>query len=46
MDPQQYDEIIRYMRDEKILHDRDQRKLKKRFLAMCRRFRWKETALY
>ncbi len=39
MDPQQYDEIIRYVKEEKILCDKDQRKLKKKFLTMCRRFR-------
>src|SRR6266540_80862 len=46
MDPQQYEEICRYVKDEKIPQSRDQEKLKKKFLAMCRRFRWKETALY
>ncbi len=46
MDPQQYEKIIRYMRDRKIPYNRDQEKLKKTFLAMCKRFRWKKTALY
>jgi len=46
MDPQQYEEICRYMRDGKIPPSKDQEKLKKKFQAMCRRFRWKETALY
>ena len=46
MDPQQYEEICRYVRDGKISQSKDQGKLKKKFLAMCRRFRWKETALY
>ena len=46
MDPQQYKEIIRYVRDGKMSHDKDQEKLKKKFLAMCRRFKWKETVLY
>ncbi len=46
MDPLQYEEICRYVRDGKIPQNKDQRKLKKKFLAMCRRFRWKETALY
>jgi len=39
MDPQQYEEIIRYIRDGKLLYDKDQEKSKKKFLAMCRRFR-------
>ncbi len=39
MDPQQYKEIIRYVRDGKMSHDKDQEKLKKKFLAMCRRFK-------
>ncbi len=43
MDPQQYDKIIKYMRDGKISHDRDHRKLKKKFLAMYKRFKLKET---
>jgi len=34
------------MRDGKIPQNKDQEKSKKKFLAMCRRFRWKETALY
>jgi len=46
MNPQQYEEICRYVRDKKISPSKDQRKAKKKFLAMCRRFRWKETALY
>ena len=46
MDPQQYKEICRYVRDGKIPPSKDQGKLKKKFLAMCRRFRWKEIALY
>src|SRR6266511_2277984 len=46
MDSQQYEEICRYTRDGKIPQNKDQGKLKKKFLAMCRRFRWKETALY
>ena len=46
MDPQQYKKICRYMRDGKISPSKDQGKSKKKFLAMCRRFRWKETALY
>ncbi len=46
MNLQQYEEICRYVRDEKIPMNKDQGKLKKKFLAMCRRFRWKETALY
>ena len=46
MDPQQYGEICKYVRDGKIPQNKDQGKLKKKFLAMCRRFRWKETALY
>src|SRR6266498_5546173 len=46
MDPQQYEEICRYVRDGKIPQNKDQGKLKRKFLAMCRRFRWKETALY
>ena len=44
--PQQYEEICRYVRDGKIPQNKDQGKLKKKFLAMCRKFRWKETALY
>ena len=44
--PQQYEEICRYVRDGKIPQNKDQKKLKKKFLAMCRRFRQKETALY
>src|SRR6266511_1614560 len=44
--PQQYEEICKYVRDGKIPQNRDQGKLKKKFLTMCRRFRWKETALY
>src|SRR6266498_216018 len=43
---QQYEEICRYVKDGKISPSKDQEKLKKKFLAMCRRFRWKETALY
>ncbi len=39
MNSQQYKEIIRYVRDEKIPHDKSKEKLKKKFLAMCRRFR-------
>src|SRR6266498_1529710 len=46
MDPQQYEEICRYVRDGKIPQNKDQEKLKKKFLAMCGRFRWKEVALY
>src|SRR6266508_1831899 len=46
MDPQQYEEICRYVRNGKIPQNKDQKKLKKKFLTMCRRFRWKETALY
>src|SRR6266540_6782969 len=46
MNPQQYEEIYRYVRDGKIPQSKDQGKLKKKFLAICRRFRWKETALY
>src|SRR6266540_3264518 len=46
MDPQQYEEICKYVRDGKIPQNKDQGKPKKKFLAMCRRFRWKETALY
>src|SRR6266498_6108330 len=46
MNPQQYEEICRYVRDGKISLSKNQEKLKKKFLAMCRRFRWKETALY
>src|SRR6266542_2478256 len=46
MDPQQYEEICKYVRDGKISSGKDQGKLKKKFLAMCRRFRWKKTALY
>jgi len=46
MDPQQYEEICRYVKDGKIPLNKDQGKIKKKFLAMCRRFRWKETALY
>ncbi len=46
MDSQQYEEICKYVRDGKISLSKDQGKLKKKFLAMCRRFRWKETALY
>src|SRR6266540_643348 len=46
MDPQRYEEICRYVRDGKIPPNKDQGKEKKRFLAMCRRFRWKETAFY
>src|SRR6266498_4495237 len=46
MDPQQYKEICRYVKDRKIPMSKDQGKLKKKFLAMCRRFQWKETALY
>src|SRR6266540_7032151 len=44
--PQQYEEICKYVRNGKIPQNKDQGKLKKKFLAMCRRFRWKETALY
>jgi len=43
---QQYEEICRYVRDGKIFLSKDQGKAKKKFLAICRRFRWKETALY
>ncbi len=46
MDSQQYEEICKYVRDGKIPLSKDQGKLKKRFLAICRRFRWKEIALY
>src|SRR6266540_2837599 len=46
MNPQQYEEICKYVRDGKIPQNKDQGKPKKKFLAMCRRFRWKETALY
>src|SRR6266540_6577851 len=46
MNPQQYEEIYRYVRDGKIPQSKDQGKLKKKFLVICRRFRWKETALY
>ncbi len=46
MDHQQYEEICKYVRDGKISPSKDQGKSKKKFLAMCRRFRWKETALY
>ena len=46
MDLQQYEEICRYVRDGKTPQNKDQGKLKKKFLAMCRRFRWKEAALY
>src|SRR6266542_6396815 len=46
MDPQQYEEICKYVRDGKIPQNKDQGKLKKKFLAICRRFRWKEIALY
>ena len=46
MDSQQYEEICRYVRNGKIPQNKDQGKLKKKFLAMCRRFRWKEIALY
>ena len=45
-EPQQYEEICRYVKDGKISSGKDQGKLKKKFLAMCRRFRWKKTALY
>jgi len=43
---QQYKEICRYVKNGKIPQNKDQGNLKKKFLAMCRRFRWKETALY
>src|SRR6266498_3466192 len=46
MDPQQYEEICKYVRDGKMPPNKDQGKLKKKFLAMCRRFRWKEIVLY
>ena len=46
MDLQQYEEICRYVKDRKIPLSKDQGKPKKKFLAMCRRFRWKKTALY
>jgi len=34
------------VRNRKIPHNKEQGKEKKKFLAICRRFRWKETALY
>src|SRR6266542_2656334 len=46
MDLQQYEEICRYVRNKKISPSKNQEKLKKKFLTMCRRFRWKETAFY
>jgi len=46
MDPQQYEEICRYVRNGKIPQNKDQGKVKKKFLVMYRRFRWKETVLY
>jgi len=39
MDPQQYEEICRYVRDGKISLSKDQGKAKKKLLAMYRRFR-------
>jgi len=41
IDPQQYEEICKYMKDGKISPSKDQEKTKKKFLAICRRFRWK-----
>ena len=45
MDPAQYNELTRFLRNNKLLFEKQNGKQKKKFLAMARHFVWEEAEL-
>ncbi len=45
MDPIQYNELIRFLRDHKLPFEKQNDKQKKKFLAMARHFIWEDDGL-